>query len=294
MAIQLGFDYCGIAKAKYLHEDAIRLEAWLKEKRHGEMHYMENHFDMRVDPTKLFPGAKTVVTLLHNYYTEEKQENSSYLISKYAFGNDYHKVIKKKLKALLTAMQKEWGNIQGRGFVDSAPVLERAWAIYSGLGWVGKNGNLITKKSGSYFFIATLIIDIELPYDNPFQTDHCGTCTRCIDACPTQAILDNKKIDAQKCISYYTIELKENTIPSETKWENWIFGCDICQEVCPWNRFSQNHDEEAFKINNAIKNFGNKDWEEITEEVFQKNFSQSPLKRTKWEGIKRNVLFIKN
>lgn len=294
MAMQLGFDYCGVAKAKYLYEDAKRLEIWLKEKRHGEMNYMENHFDMRVDPTKLFPDAKTVVTLLHNYYTDKKQENSNYLISKYAYGNDYHKVIKKKLKALLLAMQNEWGNIQGRGFVDSAPILERAWAIQSGLGWVGKNGNLITKKSGSYFFIATLIIDIELPYDYPFQTDHCGTCTRCIDVCPTQAILDNKKIDAQKCISYYTIELKDNIVQSDTKWNNWIFGCDICQEVCPWNRFAQNHDEEAFNINNAIKNFSDKDWEEITEEIFQKNFSQSPLKRTKWKGIKRNLRFVKN
>lgn len=292
--MQLGFDYCGVAKAKYLYEDAKRLEIWLKEKRHGEMNYMENHFDMRVDPTKLFPDAKTVVTLLHNYYTDKKQENSNYLISKYAYGNDYHKVIKKKLKALLLAMQNEWGNIQGRGFVDSAPILERAWAIQSGLGWVGKNGNLITKKSGSYFFIATLIIDIELPYDYPFQTDHCGTCTRCIDVCPTQAILDNKKIDAQKCISYYTIELKDNIVQSDTKWNNWIFGCDICQEVCPWNRFAQNHDEEAFNINNAIKNFSDKDWEEITEEIFQKNFSQSPLKRTKWKGIKRNLRFVKN
>ena len=291
IAAQLGFDYCGIAKAEVLDEDARKLESWLKNGFNGSMQYMENYFDLRIDPRKLFPGAKSVITLLKNYYPSEHQVADIPKISMYAYGNDYHEVIKKQLKHFLQLIQEQIGAVNGRGFVDSAPVLERAWAVKSGLGWVGKNGNVITKKSGSYFFIATLIIDLELMYDSPFAKDYCGTCRNCVDACPTDAILENKVVDGSKCISYYTIELKDMMMPSsaEGKMDNWMFGCDTCMDVCPWNRFAKPHKEEAFKPIPAILNFTRSDWEEMTEESFKEIFRHSPLKRSKWQGIKRNL-----
>ena len=291
IASQLGFDYCGIAKAEMLDEDARKLESWLKNGFNGSMQYMENYFDLRIDPRKLFPGAKSVITLLKNYYPSEHQVADIPKVSKYAYGNDYHEVIKKQLKQYLQLIQEQIGAVNGRGFVDSAPVLERAWAVKSGLGWVGKNGNVITKKSGSYFFIATLIVDLELLYDSPFAKDYCGSCRNCIDACPTDAILENKVVDGSKCISYYTIELKNMIMPStaEGKMDNWMFGCDTCMDVCPWNRFATPHHEEAFKPIPAILNFTKSDWEEMTEESFKEIFRHSPLKRSKWQGIKRNL-----
>ena len=291
IASQLGFDYCGIAKAELLDEDARKFESWLKNGFNGSMQYMENYFDLRIDPRLLFPGAKSVITLLKNYYPTEHQEANIPKISKYAFGNDYHEVIKKQLKQYLILIQEQIGHVNGRGFVDSAPVLERAWAVKSGLGWVGKNGNIITKKSGSYFFIATLIVDLELLYDSPFAKDYCGSCRNCIDACPTDAILENKVVDGSKCISYYTIELKDMIMPSsaEGKMDNWMFGCDTCMDVCPWNRFAKPHQEEGFKPIPAILNFTKLDWEEMTEESFKEIFRHSPLKRSKWQGIKRNI-----
>ena len=291
IAAQLGFDYCGIAKAEVLDEDARKLESWLKNGFNGSMQYMENYFDIRIDPRKLFPGAKSVITLLKNYYPSEHQATDTPKISKYAYGNDYHEVIKKQLKQYLQLIQEQIGAVNGRGFVDSAPVLERAWAVKSGLGWVGKNCNVITKKSGSYFFIATLIVDLELLYDSPFAKDYCGSCRNCIDACPTDAILENKVVDGSKCISYYTIELKDMIMPiaSEGKLDNWMFGCDTCMDVCPWNRFATPHKEEAFKPIPAILNFTKSDWEEMTEESFKEIFRHSPLKRSKWQGIKRNL-----
>ncbi len=291
IAAQLGFDYCGIAKAEVLDEDARKLESWLKNGFNGSMQYMENYFELRIDPRKLFPGAKSVITLLKNYCPSEHQVADIPKISKYAYGNDYHEVIKKQLKQYLQLIQEQIGEVNGRGFVDSAPVLERAWAVKSGLGWVGKNGNVITKKSGSYFFIATLIVDLELMYDSPFAKDYCGTCRNCIDACPTDAILENKVVDGSKCISYYTIELKDMMMPSsaEGKMDNWMFGCDTCMDVCPWNRFAKPNQEEAFKPIPAILNFTRSDWEEMTEESFKEIFRHSPLKRSKWQGIKRNL-----
>lgn len=293
-AEKLGFFYCGIAKAERLDDDALRLENWLNKNHHGTMHYMANHFDKRVDPRLLVEGARSVITLLLNYYPAEKQKAGIPAISKYAFGNDYHTVIKDKLKALLHFIRTEIGEVDGRGFVDSAPVLERSWAVRSGAGWVGKNGNLISKQQGSFFFIATLIIDLPLAYDIPFMKDHCGTCSKCIDACPTEAILPNREINGSQCISYFTIELKDALIPSEKKWDDWIFGCDICQDVCPWNRFSITNTEKEFSPDEFILNASSSDWEEITEEVFRRRFKNSPLKRTKWSGIKRNLdhLFI--
>ena len=292
--IELGFNYCGIAKAQPLDEDARRLEQWLKKDMHGSMHYMENHFDMRVDPTRLVPGAKSVITLLLNYFPKELQKDDSPKIAKYAYGEDYHEVIKTKLNLLLQFIKKEIGEINGRGFVDSAPVLERSWAQKSGLGWIGKNGNLINKQNGSFFFIATLITDLELTYDNAYTKDYCGTCTKCIDACPTEAILPDKVIDGSKCISYFTIELKDMLIPENMKgkFDNWMFGCDVCQDVCPWNRFSNSANEVNFKPLPEILNFTKNDWEELTEESFKKIFAHSPLKRSKWKGIKRNLEFI--
>ena len=291
IAAQLGFDYCGIAKAEALDDDARKLESWLKKGYNGSMQYMENYFDLRIDPRQLFPGAKSVITLLKNYYPSEHQAADIPRISKYAYGNDYHEVIKKQLKQYLQLIQEQIGEVNGRGFVDSAPVLERAWAVKSGLGWVGKNGNVITKKSGSYFFIATLIVDLELLYDSPFAKDYCGTCRNCVDACPTDAILENKVVDGSKCISYYTIELKDMMMPStsEGKMDNWMFGCDTCMDVCPWNRFAKPNQEEAFKPIPAILNFTKSDWEEMTEESFKEIFRHSPLKRSKWQGIKRNL-----
>ncbi|MES1219921.1 MAG: tRNA epoxyqueuosine(34) reductase QueG [Bacteroidota bacterium] len=293
-ATQLGFDYCGIAKAEKLDEDAFRLEKWLNNNYHGSMQYMENHFDLRVDPTKLVPGAKSVITLLKNYYPQQQQHADAPKISKYAFGKDYHEVIKEQLHLFLQSIIAETGAIHGRGFVDSAPVLERTWARKSGLGWVGKNGNLITKDSGSFYFIATLITDLELEYDDPFAKDYCGTCTRCIDSCPTEAILPGNVVDGSKCISYFTIELKEMLIPDEmkNKFDGWMFGCDVCQDVCPWNRFSKPTHEKAFAPIPEVLNFTSKEWEQLTEEKFKEIFRHSPLKRSKFPGIQRNLRFI--
>jgi len=293
-AKELGFDYCGIAKAQKLNEDAVRLETWLRRGFHGSMQYMEEYFDLRVDPTLLVPGAKSVITLMLNYFPSQQQKNTTPKISKYAFGKDYHEVIKSKLNNFLFMLQEKIGDIHGRGFVDSAPVLERTWAQRSGLGWIGRNGNLITKQQGSFFFIATLITDLELLYDDPFVKDYCGSCRRCIDACPTNAILDNKVINGSNCISYFTIELKDMLIPDEMKgkFQNWMFGCDICQDVCPWNRFSKPAAEAAFTPVPEILNLSTKEWENITEETFKNIFKESPLKRAKFKGIQRNLKFI--
>ncbi len=293
-AKRLGFLDCGIAEAVFLEKEAPRLESWLKKSFHGKMHYMENHFDKRLDPRLLVDGAKSVISLSYNYYPEQEQRNDSYHISKYAYGEDYHHVIKEKLKELLHAIQDEIGEVAGRAFVDSAPVLERAWAEKAGLGWNGKHTLLIQKQQGSFFFLAELIIDLELAYDHPFSTDHCGDCTKCIDACPTEAILPNSTIDGSKCISYFTIELKDS-IPSEFKnsMEDWMFGCDICQDVCPWNRFSKAHQEPLFQPKKELLNMTKKDWEEITEDTFRKVFKKSAVKRTKYSGITRNIQFLK-
>lgn len=295
-ASALGFDYCGFAEAKPLDEDARRLEQWLSKGMHGTMQYMENHFDLRIDPTKLFPGANTVITLLFNYYPSEKQNDRAPKIAKYAYGEDYHEIIRKKLNQLLQCIKNEIGEIQGRGFVDSAPVLERSWAVQSGLGWVGKNGNLINKKSGSFFFIATLITDLKIQPDPPLLKNYCGTCSACIDHCPTEAILPDKVIDASRCISYFTIELKETIIPENYKgqFENWMFGCDICQDVCPWNRFSKSHHSPELKPIPEILNLSNAEWEAMTEESFKKIFKNSPLNRTKFKGMKRNFHFLRS
>jgi epoxyqueuosine reductase len=293
-AHRLGFDLCGIAKAQQLDDDARRLEKWLSKGMQGSMQYMENHFDMRIDPAKLVPGAKSVITLMKNYYPEKEQRKDAPKISKYAYGKDYHEVIRGKLKELIELIRVEVGEINGRGFVDSAPVLERSWAQRSGLGWVGKNGNLINKQSGSFFFIATLITDLQLDYDDAFAKDYCGTCTKCIDACPTNAILPDKVIDGSKCISYFTIELKDALIPDamKGKFDNWMFGCDTCQDVCPWNRFSKPHNEIAFTPLPEILNFTTSQWEELNEESFKKIFKDSPLQRTKFKGIQRNLKFL--
>lgn len=288
-AIRQGFSFCGIAKAQAMEEDARRLESWLKKSYHGEMKYMENHFDKRTDPRKLVDGAKSVITLLCNYFPQKPQPTGLPKISRYAYGKDYHEVLKPKLNAILQALRNEFGDIQGRGFVDSAPVLERSWALRSGLGWIGKNGNLITKQQGSYFFIATLIVDIELAYDDGMMKDFCGSCTKCIDACPTEAILPNKEINGSKCISYYTIELKNAFNETIPKWNDWIFGCDICMEVCPWNRFSLANNEPAFAPLPEIFSNSESDWMEITEETFKLVFKDSPIKRSKYTGFMRNV-----
>ncbi len=292
---ELGFYYCGIAKAEKLDDDARRLEAWLNKGMHGTMQYMENYFDLRIDPTLLVPGAKSVITLLMNYYPEQQQAPSSPKIAKYAWGQDYHEVIRAKLKLLLQKIHSEIGEVHGRGFVDSAPVLERSWAVKSGLGWVGKNGNLINKQSGSFFFIATLIVDLPLEYNDPYAKDYCGTCTKCIDNCPTDAILPNKVVDGSKCISYFTIELKDQLIPGQMKgqFDDWMFGCDVCQDVCPWNRFSKPTAVPEFTPLPQILNLSTAQWEEMTEEVFKTIFKNSPLKRSKYAGIKRNLHFIK-
>ncbi len=284
---------CGIAKAGFLEQEAPRLEAWLNKNHNGQMSYMENHFDKRLDPTKLVDDSKSVVSLLLNYYPENNQVLDSYKISKYAYGTDYHSVIKDKLNELLFAIQSKIGDVSGRAFVDSAPILDKAWAAKSGLGWIGKNSNLITQKVGSFYFIAELVIDLELEYDQA-TTDHCGTCTACIDACPTQAIVSPYVVDGSKCISYFTIELKE-TIPMEMKgkFDDWAFGCDVCQDVCPWNKFSKAHNEPLFNAKPELLSMSKKDWEEITEDTFKKVFKDSPLKRTKFQGIKRNIDFLK-
>jgi len=293
-AKRLGFDSCGISKAEFLKEEAPRLENWLQNNFHGNMSYMENHFDKRLDPSLLVPGARSVISLLYNYYPSEKQNKNSYQISKYAYGEDYHLVIKKKLHELVESMKQVMGNFNARVFTDSAPIMERTWAQKSGLGWLGKHSLLISKSKGSFFFLAEIILDIKLHYDAPFQTDHCGSCTRCIDACPTEAILPNNTVDGSKCISYFTIELKEE-IPAQFKnsFENWAFGCDICQDVCPWNRFSVANKEQKFKPDERLLNFNKADWEEITEDVFKQVFKRSAVKRTKFAGFQRNIRFLK-
>jgi len=293
-AKRLGFLSCGISQAGFLETEAPRLETWLNKNMNGEMSYMENHFDKRLDPTKLVEGSKSVVSLLLNYYPSESQKEDTYKMSKYAYGTDYHFIIKDKLKTLLQTIQEEIGEVGGRAFVDSAPVLDKAWAAKSGLGWIGKHSNLLTQQVGSFYFIAELIIDLELEYD-AVTTDHCGTCTKCIDACPTQAITEPYVVDGSKCISYFTIELKEN-IPTEFKgqFNDWMFGCDICQDVCPWNRFSKAHSEPLFNPHPELLEMTKKDWEEITEDTFRKVFQKSAVKRTKFSGLTRNIDFLKD
>jgi len=292
-AQRLGFLSCGISEAKFLETEAPRLESWLKKEMHGEMAYMENHFDKRLDPTKLVPDSKSVISLLLNYFPQSHQQEDTYKISKYAYGTDYHTVIKDKLKSLLHFIQEEIGEVHGRAFVDSAPVLDKAWAAKSGLGWIGKHSNLLSKQVGSFYFIAELIVDLELDYDHPV-TDHCGSCTACIDACPTQAIIEPYVVDGSKCISYLTIELK-NQIPNEFsgKMNDWMFGCDVCQDVCPWNRFSKPHREPLFQPNSELLSKSRKDWEEITEVVFGEIFKRSAVKRTQYSGLIRNIKFLK-
>jgi epoxyqueuosine reductase len=292
-AQRLGFLSCGVSKAGFLEEEAPRLEAWLNKNMHGEMGYMANHFDKRLDPTKLVEGSKSVISLLLNYFPKEEQTEDTYKVSKYAYGQDYHFVIKDKLKELVHFMSEEIGEVHGRAFVDSAPVLDKAWAAKSGLGWIGKHSNLLTQKVGSFYFIAELIVDIELEYDTPV-TDHCGSCTACMDACPTEAIVAPYVVDGSKCISYFTIELK-NEIPYEFqgKFEDWMFGCDVCQDVCPWNRFSKSHNEPLFDPHPELLSMTKKDWEEITTNVFGEIFSKSAVKRTKFSGLKRNIEFLK-
>ncbi len=292
-AKRLGFDFCGISKAEFLTEEAPRLEKWLKENKHGEMKYMENYFDKRLDPRLLVDGARSVISLLYNYYPEQTQVTDAPKISKYAYGKDYHEVIKDKLNEFLFSLKQEIGNVSGRAFVDSAPVMDKVWAAKSGLGWVGKNSNLINKQQGSFFFIAELIIDVELEYDGPIK-DYCGTCTKCIDACPTEAIVAPYVVDGSKCISYLTIELKEN-IPTEfkDKMDNWAFGCDVCQDVCPWNSFSMPHNQAQFKNTNGLLNYTESEWNDITEETFNYIFKNSAVKRTKYKGLKRNLMFLK-
>ncbi len=290
-ALAFGFQSCGISKADFLEEEAPRLEQWLNNNFHGEMRYMENHFDKRLDPRLLVEGSKSVISLSYNYFPEELQ-NSDLKLAKYAYGEDYHDVIKDKLRTLVAELQEEIGEFAFRVFVDSAPVLEKAWAKKSGIGWVGKNSNLITKKNGSFYFLAEIICDLDLIQD--FEvTDHCGSCTKCIDACPTHAIVSDKIIDGSKCISYATIELKDQ-IPDffKDKMEDWMFGCDICQDVCPWNRFSAPTLEEKFRPNSEIKNFTKQEWKDITQEIFSSVFKKSAVKRTKFSGLKRNLDFL--
>jgi len=294
-AKRLGFLSCGISKAGFLEEEAPRLESWLNKNMHGEMQYMENHFDKRLDPTKLVEESKSVISLLLNYYPSEIQKDTAApKLSKYAYGTDYHFVIKDKLKHLLNFIKEEIGDVSGRAFVDSAPVLDKAWAAKSGLGWIGKHSNLLTQQAGSFYFIAELIIDLDLEYDSPV-TDHCGSCTACIDACPTQAIVDPYVVDGSKCISYFTIELK-NEIPTHVQgqFDDWMFGCDICQDVCPWNKFSKPHNEPLFNPHPELLSMSKKEWEEITQEVFSEIFKKSAVKRTKYTGLVRNIKFLKH
>ena len=292
-SVDLGFISCGISKADFLEEEAANLENWLKNEMHGEMSYMERNFDMRLDPRKILNGAKSVISLTYNYYTDKLQKDENFKISKYAFGTDYHFVIREKLKNLLFLIKEKVGDINGRVFVDSAPILERAWAKKSGLGWIGKNTNLISKNVGSFFFLCEIIVDIELDYDYS-TTDHCGTCTACIDACPTNAIVEPYKVDGSRCISYLTIELKEN-MPEYAKdsYDKWIFGCDICQDVCPWNKFSKPHNEPLFNADEKFLSMSKNEWLEITKETFDKVFKDSAVKRTGYDGLKRNIKFIK-
>ncbi len=293
-AKKFGFQSCGISKAGFLEEDAKHLETWLKENHHGEMSYMENHFDKRLNPTLLVEGSKSVISLSYNYFPEKNLSQFMDLkISKYAYGEDYHEIIKEILREMVSELKEEIGDFHCRVFTDSAPILERSWARKSGLGWVGKNANLITKQNGSFYFLAEIICDLDLLED--FETtDHCGTCTKCIEACPTDAIVSEKIIDGSKCISYATIELK-NEIPEtfKNKMEDWIFGCDICQDVCPWNRFSLPNHQEKFKPSSFLKNYTMQDWEELTQELFSEIFRKSPVKRTKFSGLQRNIEFLK-
>ena len=293
-AQRLGFLACGISKAEFLEEEAPRLEQWLRKGMHGQMGYMENHFDLRLDPRKLVPGARSVVSLLLNYFPSQRQKADTYQVSKYAYGEDYHRVIKDKLHELLSFINAEIGQVQGRAFVDSAPVLDKAWAARSGLGWIGKNSNLLTKEVGSFYFIAELILDLDLEQDGPV-TDHCGTCTACLDACPTQAIVQPYVVDGSRCISYFTIELK-NQIPESFKgqWDDWIFGCDICQDVCPWNRFARPHAEPRFEAREELLEMSRGDWEELTGEVLSRVFPKSGVKRAKFSGLRRNIDFLKD
>jgi epoxyqueuosine reductase len=294
-ALKLGFQFCGISKAGFLEEEAPRLESWLKNGYNGEMSYMENHFDKRLDPRKLVDGARSVISLSLNYFTDQQQEDSSApKISKYAYGKDYHFVIKDKLKLLMEAIRGTIGEVNGRAFVDSAPVLDKVWAKKAGIGWVGKHSNLINKNTGSFFFLAELITDLDLEYDVIPTKDHCGTCTRCIDACPTEAIVAPYMVDGSRCISYLTIELK-NELPAEFKgkMENWMFGCDICQDVCPWNKFSVLNTEQHFSPHEDLLGLKQAEWHELTEETFNKVFKNSAVKRTKYIGLKRNIDFLK-
>ncbi len=292
-ASRLGFSFCGISKAEFLAEEAPRLENWLKNKLHGEMQYMENYFDKRLDPTLLVEGSKSVISLMYNYYPKELQREDSFKISKYAYGEDYHHVIKNKLKELTQFLTDEVGDVNARIFTDSAPILDRAWAKKSGLGWIGKNSMLINPKKGSFFFLAEIILDVELDVDGPIK-DYCGTCNACVEACPTEAILPNKVVDGSKCISYFTIELKNEIIPNEVKgkFEDWMFGCDICQDVCPWNRFSETTQENLFSPNQKLLNYSKQEWTELTADIFNEIFKKSPVKRTKFEGLKRNIRFL--
>jgi epoxyqueuosine reductase len=292
-ARELGFSFCGIAKAEFLHEEAPLLEEWLKRGYQGKMSYLENYFDKRLDPTLLVPGAKSVVSLVYNYFPEKELfEDKEFKVAKYAYGEDYHIVVKDKLKLLIDLLREHAGQIEGRAFVDSAPVMERAWAKKSGIGWIGKNSLLLNREVGSFFFLAELIIDLELIYDGPIK-DYCGSCTACIDACPTDAIVEPQVVDGSKCISYFTIELKDQ-IPNDVKgkFENWIFGCDICQDVCPWNSFSKRHSEPRFEPTDELKGFTKQEWLELTEDVFNSVFKGSPVKRAKFDGLKRNIKFV--
>ncbi len=295
-ASALGFDFCGVSKAEFLEKEAPRLDDWLSKNYQGEMAWMGNHFDKRLDPIKLVPGAKSVISVMLNYYPEKKlpEGQEDLKISKYAYGKDYHYVLKDKLKSLFNYIHKEIGVVDGRIFVDSAPVMDKVWAEKSGLGWIGKHSNLLNREMGSFFFLGEIICDLELEPDGPIK-DYCGTCTACIDACPTDAIVAPYVVNGSKCISYYTIELKD-AIPEEAKgkMENWIFGCDICQDVCPWNKFSKPHNLPDFNLKPELTEFSNSDWEEITEETFKELFRKSPIKRTKLEGLKRNIGFLKN
>ena len=295
-ALSMGFDFCGIAQATALSEDARRLEKWLAQGFHGDMEYMEKNFDLRIDPRKLVPGAKSVITFIKNYYPHPSDQTiankQDVKIAKYAWGEDYHEVIRTQLHELLDILRKKIGPIEGRGFVDSAPVLERSWAQLAGAGWIGKNGNLIRPQTGSFFFLATLIVDLPLQYDTPVVKDFCGTCTKCIDACPTQAILPNKTIEANHCISYLTIELKKAEINTDRNYKDWAFGCDVCQDVCPWNRFSAPHEEIQFKPLNHLLQMNKANWMEIEETTFKARFKKSPLLRSKLKGIKRNIEYL--
>lgn len=293
-ALRLGFDSCGISKAERLDKEAMLLEAWLNQDMHGKMAYMARHFDKRIDPRELVPGAKSVISLSYNYYTDQKQTDSAApKLATYAYGKDYHDVVREKLEALFSFIREKAGSVEGRCFVDSAPVLEKAWAQRSGIGWIGKNTNILTKRRGSYFFLGEIICDLELEHDSPVK-DYCGTCTKCIDACPTDAIYEPYKVDASKCISYFTIELKDEILPQEYKgkFKNWMYGCDICQQVCPINSQAEKHKEPAFEPLPELMNMTLKDWEQLNEESFKRLFKNSAVKRTKYAGLKRNIRFL--